>query len=61
MHFGAAAWPRGKLKMSVKSPASCSSNTLSTSLEISFGIAALQHRLYWLRVALIEKSECSAP
>lgn len=40
MHFGTAAWPRDKLKMSIKTPANCSSYVLSTSLGISSGIAA---------------------
>lgn len=40
MHFGTAAWLRDKLKMSVKTPASCSSHAPSASLGISSGIAA---------------------
>lgn len=41
MHFGTAAWPRDKLKMSIKTPASSSPHAPSTSLEISSGFAAL--------------------
>lgn len=41
MHFGTAAWPRDKLKMFIKTPASCSSHAPSTSLGTSSGIAAL--------------------